>query len=88
MTKMTAPNGALVEVSEEKGKRLLKQGYKPRGAAPDSTSPHASKNVADLKAEIDRRNEGRDETDLLSVEGNKADLVATLDADDAASGDD
>lgn len=88
MTKLTAPNGALVEVSEEKGKRLLKQGYKPRGAASDSTSPHASKKVADLKAEIDRRNEGRDEADLLSVEGNKADLVATLDADDAASGDD
>jgi hypothetical protein len=85
MTKMTAPNGALVEVSEEKAERLLKQGYTSRSAASASTSPHASKNVADLKTEIERRNDGREEADLLSVEGKKADLVATLDADDAAS---
>lgn len=36
----------------------------------------------DLRAEIARRNEGRDEADQLSMEGRKADLIATLEADD------
>jgi hypothetical protein len=40
--------------------------------------------VADLRAEIERRNEGRGEADLLSPEGRKADLIAILQADDSA----
>lgn len=36
----------------------------------------------DLKAEIDRRNEGRDDADLIPSDGNKAELVAALEADD------
>src|SRR5690606_3664860 len=40
--------------------------------------------LADLRAEIQRRNGGRDAADLLPVEGRKADLVAALEADDAA----
>lgn len=36
----------------------------------------------DLRAEIARRNEGRDEADQLSMEGRKANLIATLEADD------
>ena len=40
--------------------------------------------VDELKAEIDRRNEGREEDAKLSKDGKKADLVATLAADDAA----
>lgn len=43
--------------------------------------------VADLKAEIVKRNEDRDEDDWLSTEGNKADLVAVLKSDDQASED-
>jgi hypothetical protein len=40
--------------------------------------------VADLKAEVERRNEGRDEADLIAPEGTKkADLIAALEADDA-----
>ncbi len=38
--------------------------------------------VDDLKAEIARRNEDREEADLISDEGKKADLVAALEADD------
>lgn len=41
----------------------------------------------ELESEVARRNEGRDEDDLIEVEGkgNKPDLVAALEADDAAS---
>lgn len=39
-----------------------------------------------LKAEIAARNEGRDDDAKLSASGNKAALVAVLEADDAASG--
>lgn len=89
MARLTAPNGATVSVSDEKAKRLLSQGYTSFGAAvtADSKSPYSSMKVDEIKAEIESRNEGRDEADLLSLEGKKADLVAVLDADDAASGD-
>jgi len=43
---------------------------------------YASMSNDDLRAEIARRNEGRDEADQLSLEGRKADLIATLEADD------
>lgn len=38
--------------------------------------------VDELKAEIAKRNEGRDDADLISDEGKKADLVAALELDD------
>lgn len=39
--------------------------------------------VADLTAEIDRRNEGRDEADRITPAGaKKADLIQALEADD------
>jgi len=44
---------------------------------------YASKRVADLRDEIESRNEGRDEPDQIPLDGNKADLVAALEADDA-----
>ena len=40
--------------------------------------------AAELKDELERRNEGRDEADLIAPEGTKkADLLAALEADDA-----
>lgn len=47
-------------------------------AGPD----YSSMTVSDLRAEIDRRNEGRAEEDLIPADGLKADLVAALEADD------
>lgn len=44
--------------------------------------------VAELDEEIAKRNEGRAEEDLIPDDGNKADKVAALEADDAASSDD
>lgn len=38
--------------------------------------------VADLRAEIERRNTGRDEADRLPDDGRKADLIAVLETDD------
>lgn len=54
-------------------------------ADPAPASDYSAQKVDDLKAEIARRNEGRDEGDQLPATGNKSDLVAALEADDAAS---
>lgn len=91
MVRLIAPNGATVSVSDDKAKRLLAgSGYKKpttRKTAdkPAGTSPHSKLKVEDLKAEIARRNEGREPDALLSDEGTKPELVAVLDADDAAA---
>ena len=43
--------------------------------------------IAELKEEIARRNEGRDEADQISASGNKSDLIAAIAADDNREGD-
>ncbi|MGO1562617.1 MAG: SAP domain-containing protein [Actinomycetaceae bacterium] len=52
----------------------------------DSTEPEAdgygALTVADLRGEIEQRNEGREEADLIPSDGKKADLIAALEADD------
>lgn len=45
---------------------------------------YESQTVAELRAEVKARNEGRDDADRVSGDGNKADLVAALVADDEA----
>lgn len=42
----------------------------------------AGMKVDELKAAITARNEGREEADLISLAGVKADLIAALEADD------
>lgn len=51
----------------------------------EESQGYASQTAAELKAEIDRRNEGREEDALISKTGKKADLIAALEADDAAA---
>ena len=89
MTYLKTLNGIRVSVDESKVDRMLASGSYVREAdtGSDGKSPYASMKVDELRTEIESRNEGREEADLLSVEGKKADLVATLDGDDAASGD-
>lgn len=55
-----------------------------RAAAEDEQLGYEAQTVDELKAEIDRRNEGRgeDAIDRIPKTGNKADLVAALEADD------
>lgn len=54
-------------------------------ASEDGTADYEAMTVADLKSEIRARNDGRDETDQLSTDGVKADLIAALVADDRAA---
>jgi len=53
---------------------------------PDGQVAYSKQNVPDLEAEIERRNNDRADDDQIVVggKGNKADLVAALEADDAA----
>lgn len=59
------------------------------GGGSDEPVPYAKRKKADLEAEVSKRNEGRDEADHIEVGGNGTvkDLVAALEADDAALGD-
>ena len=50
--------------------------------ADDAHADYRGMKVADLRALIEDRNEGRDESALILDDGNKADLVAALEADD------
>lgn len=54
-------------------------------SATSDTEPSGYKSLKadELKAEIDKRNEGREEADQISPEGKKEDLVAALEADDS-----
>lgn len=56
------------------------------GEEPEKPAGYGSWKKADLEAEVAKRNEGRDDDDLVVVEapGNKAELVAALEADDHA----
>ena len=78
--------GSIVRVDDETAKSLGAEYEKADGrkAAGASSGGYAAMKVADLQAEAERRNEGRDESELIPTEGKKADLVAALEADDAA----
>lgn len=61
---------------------LRQQQEKRRQLAADSAG-YSALLIADLNAEIARRNEGREEADLLVPAGTKkADLIQALEADD------
>lgn len=64
----------------------------PDGSTGDNdgaAKPYSKWKKDDLQAEVDRRNEGRDDEDLIVVEGkgNVPDLAAALEGDDAAQAD-
>lgn len=80
-------SGAVVSVRDDK---VLDSTWEPLDGGPkggDATG-YDSQKVGDLKAEITRRNANRGDDDAqLSTDGKKADLVATLEADDKAQAD-
>lgn len=49
----------------------------------ESADGYEAHTVAELRMEIDRRNDSRDEADRIPVSGLKADLIAALEADDS-----
>lgn len=55
---------------------------KTDAAGEPAAEGYESKTVAELRAEIKARNEGRDDESRVSGDGNKADLIAALEADD------
>lgn len=79
------PIGVYTEEDAEYRRSL---GYRdceaPAGAEPADDGPvgYEAMKVAELHDEIDRRNVGRDEDDLIPSDGLKADLVAALGLDD------
>lgn len=71
-------SGALVSV---RGGKVLGPEWEPVDAP---SHGYTAMKVADLRAELGRRNEDREGDALLPTDGNKADLIATLEADDEA----
>ena len=49
MSRLVAPNGAIVNVSDEKAKRLLAQGFTPADSEPAKKAP--AKKAASSKSE-------------------------------------
>ncbi|MET7867977.1 SAP domain-containing protein [Micromonospora taraxaci] len=83
---VNSENGVVVSVADHKNERFaspLWEAHTGSESAP-AAEGYDAMTVPKLKAEIDRRNEGRDEADRVSSEGKKADLVAALEADDTA----
>lgn len=72
-------SGARVEVRDDK---VMDSSWELVDDAANGVDGYSAMKVADLKAEIERRNEGRDEADRLPDDGRKADLIAVLEADD------
>jgi len=73
-------SGARVEVRDDK---VMDSSWGLTEGTPQAAeSAYTGQKVDDLKAEIDRRNEGREEADLIPSDGKKADLIAALEADD------
>lgn len=70
----------VVNVDPGTAARLQSQGWRPAAAAPGGG--YGRMTVADLRAEIARRNAGRDGADRLPTDGRKADLIAVLETDD------
>lgn len=74
-------SGARVSVRDDK---VMDSSWRRTDGGATEPEGYEAMKVADLKAEIERRNDGRDEADLLTADGKKADLVAVLQADDDA----
>ena len=80
------PEPAVARTEEEQDAEQTPEQDADAEQTPEQTDPSAyeAMTVAELKAEIAFRNEGRTDADRLSTDGVKADLVAALVADDEA----
>jgi hypothetical protein len=74
--------GVVVDVREDKALGGTYEALDGGEADTAAGEGYGAFKVADLRAEIERRNADRDEGDRLPVDGKKADLVAALEADD------
>ena len=74
---------SLMEVLDEDA---LDRSQRPLPPKVKSAPGLEDRTVTDLKEEIARRNQGRDEADQISASGNKSDLIAAIAADDNREG--
>jgi hypothetical protein len=70
-----------VEVPDGDTRATAALGSVPSGGE-ETDQSYEDMTVAELKAEIDRRNSDPDREEALSKSGNKDDLIATLEEDD------
>lgn len=82
MARLTHVNGSVVNVADDKVDGLLRSGFTSGGAGPAESGGYDAMTVDELKDEIRKRNEDRNDGDRLALTGSKADLVASLEADD------
>lgn len=76
-------SGAIVNVRDDK---VMDSQWEPYdGSADEAAGAYAGLKVDELKAEIEHRNESREDDAKISAEGKKADLIAALESDDAVS---
>jgi hypothetical protein len=68
-----------VEVRDDK---VMDTSWELVDDAANGADGYSAMKVADLRAEIARRNKDRHEADCLPDDGRKADLIAALEADD------
>lgn len=77
--------GVVVDVADAKDGRFVAPLWQPYdGTDGAGVDGYEAMRVPELKAEIERRNEGRDEAARVPAEGRKPDLIAALKADDDA----
>jgi hypothetical protein len=84
MARLRNASGVVVTVDDAKVARLG-IGWEPVGDSSSSGSQaegYEALTVDELKDEIRARNENRDDDTRLALTGNKAELVAALEADD------
>lgn len=79
-------SGAIVSVRDDKVLDSSWEQYDGSDVA--ASSGYDAMKAADLKAEIEKRNEGREADAKISTRGNKAELAAALTADDVEEADD
>ena len=83
IAKPPAIDPALMEVLDDEA---VDRNQRPLPPVVKSSPGLEDRTIAELKEEIARRNQGRDEADQISASGNKSDLIAAIAADDNREG--
>lgn len=83
MARLRNSAGVVINVSDEKAVVLGSMWQSVEGETSTGPTGYDALTVDELKDEIRKRNDDRDDDDRLALTGTKAELVASLEADDA-----